>query len=57
MRALLSHPSYSNRIFYVQGSVEMAVDLERCRADLADAAFLLADKMPMREHEQHRQAQ
>ena len=54
MRALLNHPTFTHRVTYVQGSLDMSVDLERCRADLADAAFLLADKMPMREEEQHR---
>ena len=54
MRALLNHPTFTHRVTYVQGSLDMSVDLERCRADIADAAFLLADKMPMREEEQHR---
>ena len=54
MRAVLTHPTFSSRIFYLQGSLDTPFDLERCRADLADAAFLLADKMPMREPQQQR---
>ena len=55
MRYVLNQPAYASRVFYLQGSVDTPFDLERCRADVADAAFLLADKMPMPEAQQQRQ--
>ena len=55
VRVLLAHPHLQGRMSFLQGSIDIPHDLERCRADCADAVFLLADKMPLLEGEQHRQ--
>ena len=43
-----------HRILYLNGSIDIPHDLERCRADVADTFFLFADKQPATADEQQR---
>ena len=42
VRLLLAHPHLQGRMVYLQGSIDLPTDLERCRADCAEAIFLFA---------------
>ena len=55
IRILLAHPQLSSWVIYLQGSLEQASDLDRCRADIALGVFLFADKELDSKEEQQRQ--
>ncbi|OQR82449.1 Voltage-gated Ion Channel (VIC) Superfamily [Achlya hypogyna] len=44
LRALLMHPLFTGKVFYVKGSILNEEDLHRVAVDRAQAAFILTDK-------------